>query len=79
MTDSEIIAWLDQSRDRLQDVYWHMENEGGTVRDAVQDLSRPVEETFVPVDARRAVGCLGCERDAQGKDSQDMHTCRGWS
>jgi hypothetical protein len=56
-----------------------MENEGGTVRDAVQDLSRPVEETFVPVEPRRAIGCLGCERDAQGKDSQDMHTCRGWS
>lgn len=72
MTDTEIIAWLDQVRDRLQDVYWHMENEGGTVREAVQELSRLQGE-------RRAIGCLGCERDAQGKDSLDLHTCRGYS
>jgi hypothetical protein len=44
MSDSEIIDWLDQVPDRLQDVYWHMENEGGTVRDAVQALSGAEDE-----------------------------------
>jgi hypothetical protein len=44
MTDAEVLNWFDANTDRLQDVYWHIENEGGTVRDAVQALSEMDEE-----------------------------------
>jgi hypothetical protein len=35
-TDTQYLDWLDEDNQRLQDVYWHMENEGGTLREAVE-------------------------------------------
>jgi hypothetical protein len=44
MSDSQRLDWLDANAQRLKDVYWHIENEGGTVRDAIDFLSDDGEE-----------------------------------
>ena len=36
--DAERLQWLTDVPARLQDVYWHIENEGGDVRDAIDAL-----------------------------------------
>ena len=33
--DTERLDWLDADTGRLQDVYWRIENEGGSARDAI--------------------------------------------
>ncbi len=38
MTDQERMEWLEKVTSRLQDVYWRVENEGGTVREAIDWL-----------------------------------------
>jgi len=40
MSDGEMLDWLEQDTDRLTDVYWHMENEGGTIREAIEFFNR---------------------------------------
>ncbi len=32
------LNWLDAKHDRLQEVYWWIENEGGTIREAIDAL-----------------------------------------
>jgi len=44
MTDTEVLAWLDANTDRLEDVYWHIQNEGGTVREAVEFFAADSED-----------------------------------
>lgn len=39
MTDEERLDWLDDNHTRLQDVYWRMENEGCSLRDAIDWLA----------------------------------------
>jgi hypothetical protein len=34
-TDTERLNWLEKDNSNLQDVYWHIENEEGTVREAI--------------------------------------------
>lgn len=38
LSDGEYLDWLSQYTSRLQDVYWHIENEGGDVRSAIDFL-----------------------------------------
>jgi hypothetical protein len=44
MSDSQRLDWLYANTQRLKDVYWHIENEGGDVRDAIDFLSDDGEE-----------------------------------
>jgi hypothetical protein len=37
--DSNRMDWIAANHSRLQDVYWRLENEGGTVRDAIDWLA----------------------------------------
>ncbi len=39
MSDKERLDWLEKTS-RLQDVYWRIENEGGSVRDAIDWLAK---------------------------------------
>lgn len=34
--DESMIQWLEEDTERLQDVYWQIENYGGTVREAIE-------------------------------------------
>jgi hypothetical protein len=45
MSDSQKLDWLNANTQRLKDVYWRIENEGGTVRDAIDFLSDDGDET----------------------------------
>jgi hypothetical protein len=45
MSDSQRLDWLYANTQRLKDVYWRIENEGGTVRDAIDFLSDGGEGT----------------------------------
>lgn len=38
-TDQERIEWLQADTSRLQDVYWYIQNEDGTVRQAIDKLA----------------------------------------
>jgi len=38
-TDAERIDWLGRRIERCREVYWHIENEGGTVREAIDWLT----------------------------------------
>lgn len=40
LTDEYILNWLDANTGRLEDVYWHIQNEGGTVREAVEFFAK---------------------------------------
>jgi hypothetical protein len=40
MDDSDRIDWLAANHSRLQDVYWRLENEEGTLRDAIDFFVR---------------------------------------
>ena len=40
MDDAERLNWLDEYTSRLTDVYWHIENEGEGVREAIDTLAR---------------------------------------
>lgn len=39
MTDKQRLDWLDEDTERLLDVDWHIKNEGGDVRTAIDVLS----------------------------------------
>lgn len=43
MTDEERLDWLEEDPDRLEDVRGYVNNEGGTVRDAI-DAVRTIQE-----------------------------------
>ncbi len=43
MTDAQRLDWL-EGRYELMDVYWRMENEGETVREAIDALAMLQEE-----------------------------------
>jgi hypothetical protein len=54
-TDAGMIEWLDKIPSRLQDVYWRLENEGGTVRQAIDFFMRLEEDAkmkTVPFDPK---------------------------
>ena len=38
-TDQERLDWLQADHSRLQNVYWHIQNEDGTVRQAIDTLA----------------------------------------
>lgn len=38
MNDQKRLDWLNENIDRLQDVYWHITNEGVTIREAIDKL-----------------------------------------
>lgn len=44
MNDSERLDWLAALTSRLQDVYWRVENEGETVREAIDWLADAQKE-----------------------------------
>jgi len=44
MSDSQRFDWLDANTQRLKEVYWRIENEGGNVREAIDFLSDGTEE-----------------------------------
>lgn len=45
MTSEEYLSWLDANTSRLMDVYWHIENEGGDIRSAIDNLSDEKEKS----------------------------------
>lgn len=40
MSDTDCLNWLEQNPTRLQDVYWRVQNENETVRQAIEWLSK---------------------------------------
>jgi hypothetical protein len=39
-----MLDWLGRNTNRLQDVYWWLENEDGGIRDAIADLADEDDE-----------------------------------
>lgn len=44
-TDSERLDWLNANDSRLQDIYWHIQNEGGDLRSAIDYVIDKLEKT----------------------------------
>jgi hypothetical protein len=44
LTDEYILNWLDADPGRLEDVYGYIQNEGGTVREAVEFFTKGDED-----------------------------------
>lgn len=38
-TDAERLDWIEIRTSRAMEIYWHIENEGGTVREAIDRLA----------------------------------------
>ena len=38
--DEDRLNWLNERTERLREVYWRIENEGGTVREAIDWLTK---------------------------------------
>ena len=55
MTDEKRLDWLNEEPTRLLDVYWHIENEGGSVRSAIEklELLQRHERSNAGVDERK--------------------------
>jgi hypothetical protein len=47
MTDQERIAWLEADPSRLEDVRGRINNEGGTVREAIDYFAEPAPKTLL--------------------------------
>lgn len=53
MTDEERLDWLEKSDSRLQDVYWTVQNEGMSVRMAIDHL-QVLQDSEITKDLRAA-------------------------
>jgi len=45
MDDSDRIDWLAANRERLEDIYWRLLNEGGTLREAIDYFAGGSDES----------------------------------